>query len=118
MKRALLMIAIPCGLALLLTGIRLFHLGPFSIHTGDNLLLAHVSFTNGPNFFVIGHRNESAGEPYTVNLFKVDQYDHEYSQRRSSALPRLFVGVCGSAVHCILVSTFQERRTRIVLRFN
>jgi len=72
MKRALLIIVIPCGLALLVIGIRLFHLGPFRIHPGDNLLLAHLSFTNGPEFFVIGHRNESAGEPYTVNLYKVE----------------------------------------------
>ncbi|HSU57103.1 MAG TPA: hypothetical protein VLT36_23885 [Candidatus Dormibacteraeota bacterium] len=72
MKRALLMIAIPCGLAMLLSGIWLFHLGPFSIHPGDNLLLAHLSFTNGPEFFVIGHRNESAVEPYTINLYKVE----------------------------------------------
>jgi len=81
MKRALLIIGIFLGLAVLLIEIRLFHLGPFRIHPGDNILLAHLSLTNGPEFFVIGHRNESTAEPYMVNLYRVetDRRTFQYS---------------------------------------
>jgi len=70
-KTVLYAIAGPFALGTLLLAIRLFHLGPFGIRPGDDILLARLSSINGPSFFVIGHRTKFATEPYEVTLYKI-----------------------------------------------
>ena len=77
MKRTTIMaVGIPVTLGAVLLGIRLFHLGPLGIRPGDDIFLAKLVSTNGPQFFVMGHRTPSVTEPYEVTLYKVEP-DHK-----------------------------------------
>jgi hypothetical protein len=77
MKRTIfIVIGIPVALGAFLFGVRLFHLGPLGIRPGDDIFLAQLLFTNGPQFFVIGHRTQFLTEPYEVTLYKVEP-DHK-----------------------------------------
>ena len=76
MKRIFIAIGILLALGAVFVGILLFHLGPFGVRPGDNIFLAQLLSTNGPQFFVIGHRTESVTEPYEVTLYKVER-DHK-----------------------------------------
>ena len=74
MKRTLVFAGlIPFLFGVLLLGIRLFHVGPFGVNPGDNILLARLSLTTGPTFYVVAHRTTYTTEPYEVTLYKIEQ---------------------------------------------
>ena len=72
MNRALKWTLIPALVVGLLLGLRLFHLGPFGIHPGDDVVLARFALTNGTRLCVIAHRTENIGEPYEVTLYRTE----------------------------------------------
>ncbi len=78
-RRICIAIGIPLALGAFLLGIRLFHLGPLGVRPGDNVLLAQLLSTNGPQFFVIGHRTEFVTEPWEVTLYKVEPDQKTFS---------------------------------------
>ncbi|HEX5219554.1 MAG TPA: hypothetical protein VFZ59_08290 [Verrucomicrobiae bacterium] len=55
-----------------LVGLRLFHLGPFGIRAGDEVVLARFAATNGVRLCVVARRTESIGEPYVVRLYRTE----------------------------------------------
>jgi len=70
MKRLITVLAVLMTLGV---GVRLFHLGPFGIHPGDDILLSQLSLTNGSRFFVVAHRTENLIDAYEVTFYRVDQ---------------------------------------------
>jgi hypothetical protein len=72
MKRHLILsITIPVALVVMLSCLRLLHMGPRKLKPGDNVLLAKLLSGNGPTFLVIGHRTQYATEPFEVVLYKI-----------------------------------------------
>ena len=79
MKRTIpLSVRVGVILVILVIGVRLFHLGPFGIHSGDEVLLAHLKAANGVEFFVVGQRNEELIKAWSVNLYRIDSDDVGY----------------------------------------
>src|SRR5438270_12850554 len=72
-KRAVfLMLAALLSLAAALTIGRMLFIGPSAIRPGVRILLARLSLTNGPEFFVVGERTWSLTEPYEITLYKIE----------------------------------------------
>lgn len=57
----------------LLLGVRLFHLGPFGVRPGDDVVLARFTVKNGVRLFIVAHRTRSVIEPYEVTLYRTEK---------------------------------------------
>jgi hypothetical protein len=65
-------LAIVLSLIALPLGLRLFHLGPFGIRPGDDILLSRMTLANGAQLFVVGHRTAHFIDAYEVTLYRVE----------------------------------------------
>ena len=72
MKRAL-KIFVLIGVVTLLLGLCVFHLGPFGIRPGDDIVLGSAPLTNGGRLFVVAHRTHDLVEAYEVTLYRVER---------------------------------------------
>jgi hypothetical protein len=72
MKRSVKAALLSASVIGLLLGLRLFHLGPFGIRAGDDVVLARHKTADGVRFCIIAHRTENIGEPYSVTLYRTE----------------------------------------------
>jgi hypothetical protein len=56
----------------LVVGLRLFHVGPFGIRPGDNVVLARSTLASGARLCVVAHRTQSLTEPFEVTLYRTE----------------------------------------------
>jgi hypothetical protein len=81
-KRKIVIAAVViASIAVLPFSLYVCHLGPLGIKPGDDVLCSQLELPTGTKLYVIATRNPDWGEPYTVNLYRVETNQDTYAYR-------------------------------------